>query len=397
MSQQFISNVANQENSGLGGAGRARGKAEFRTSVRPVLGEISQNLQHRRAQPARGAKQADKPFSIFCDDENAGVCKKVAPARAPLSTLPSLPAPALLRQVESFDSSSASMETDSPMVVDLEESLALPSLASAHTPAPDTADILAAPEYCKDIYDYLREAEVRVQPKYNYMSKQPDITGSMRAILVDWLVEVGEEYKLQTETLFLAVSYIDRFLSYMSVQRAKLQLVGAAAMFIASKYEEIYPPDVGEFVYITDDTYNKRQVLRMEHLVLKVLNFDLSAPTSLYFLSQLTQMSNTDEKTKHLAMYLCELSLMCAEFLRFRPSEVGAGSLALARLTTAQQPWPAALATETEMQLTGLHDCMVLLNREHSKAGTAAQQAVREKYKTIKYHRVADIPAASLV
>ena len=137
----------------------------------------------------------------------------------------------------------------------------------------------------------------------------------------------------------------------------------------------------------------------MEHLVLKVLNFDLSAPTSLYFLSQLTQMSNTDEKTKHLAMvspvcltcyshptlqYLCELSLMCAEFLRFRPSEVGAGSLALARLTTAQQPWPAALATETEMQLTGLHDCMVLLNREHSKAGTAAQQAVREKYKTIK-------------
>lgn len=46
----------------------------------------------------------------------------------------------------------------------------------------------------------------------------------------------------------------------MSVQRAKLQLVGAAAMFIASKYEEIYPPDVGEFVYITDDTYNKRQV-----------------------------------------------------------------------------------------------------------------------------------------
>ena len=57
MSQQFISNVANQENSGLGGAGRARGKAELRTTVRPVLGEISQNLQHRRAQPARGAKQ----------------------------------------------------------------------------------------------------------------------------------------------------------------------------------------------------------------------------------------------------------------------------------------------------------------------------------------------------
>ena len=47
----------------------------------------------------------------------------------------------------------------------------------------------------------------------------------------------------------------------MSVQRAKLQLVGTACMFIARKYKEIYPLDVGEFVYITDDTYNKRQVL----------------------------------------------------------------------------------------------------------------------------------------
>ena len=124
----------------------------------------------------------------------------------------------------------------------------------------------------------------------------------MRSILVDWLVEVAEEYKLQTETLYLAVAYIDRFLSYMSVQRSKLQLVGTACMFIAAKYEEIYPPDVGEFVYITDDTYNKRQVLRMEHLVLKVLGFDLSGPSANVFLSQMSELSKTEEKTKHLAM-----------------------------------------------------------------------------------------------
>ena len=137
------------------------------------------------------------------------------------------------------------------------------------------------------------------------MTKQPDISHSMRSILVDWLVEVAEEYKLHTETLYLAVSYIDRFLSYMSVQRSKLQLVGTACMFIAAKYEEIYPPDVSEFVYITDDTYNKRQVLRMEHLVLKVLGFDLSGPSANVFLSQMSELSKTDEKTKHLAMVSC--------------------------------------------------------------------------------------------
>merc|ERR1712240_628464 len=193
---------------------------------------------------------------------------------------------------------------------------------------PGSVDVFSVPEYSEDIYSYLRQSEVKYMAKHNYMSKQPDINQGMRTILVDWLVEVGEEYKLQTETLYLAVSYIDRFLSYMSVQRAKLQLVGTAAMFIASKYEEIYPPDVGEFIYITDDTYNKRQVLRMEHLVLKVLGFDLSVPTSHLFVSQLGQMSQTNEKTQHLAMYLNELSLMSGEnFLRYTPSLVAAASI----------------------------------------------------------------------
>lgn len=76
--------------------------------------------------------------------------------------------------------------------------------------------------------------QIKCRPKAGYMRKQPDITNSMRAILVDWLVEVGEEYKLQNETLYLAVNYIDRFLSSMSVLRGKLQLVGTAAMLLAS-------------------------------------------------------------------------------------------------------------------------------------------------------------------
>lgn len=81
---------------------------------------------------------------------------------------------------------------------------------------------------------YHLNLQVKCKPKVGYMKKQPDITNNMRAILVDWLVEVGEEYKLQNETLHLAVNYIDRFLSSMSVLRGKLQLVGTAAMLLAS-------------------------------------------------------------------------------------------------------------------------------------------------------------------
>lgn len=156
-------------------------------------------------------------------------------------------------------------------------------------------------EYRSDILDYLREAELRNRPKPLYMRKQPDISHSMRTILVDWLVEVGEEYNLQNETLHLAISYIDRFLSIMSVVRAKLQLVGTAAMFIAAKYEEIYPPEVNEFVYITDNTYTRKQVLRMEQLILKVLTFDLCVPTTTVFLNGFPCVGNQPPEIKFMA------------------------------------------------------------------------------------------------
>ena len=92
------------------------------------------------------------------------------------------------------------------------------------------------------------------------MRKQPDITHAMRSILVDWLVEVVDEFHLDPQTLYLAVSYSDRYLSRMSVMRSKLQLLGTATMYLSAKFEEIYPPDIGEFAYITDDTYTKKQV-----------------------------------------------------------------------------------------------------------------------------------------
>merc|ERR1740129_351123 len=257
-----------------------------------------------------------------------------------------------------------------------------------------------AQEYAVDILKSMIKREDNFQPKWNYMTKQPDITFTMRSILVDWLVEVAEEYKLQTETLYLAVAYIDRFLSYMSVQRSKLQLVGTACMFIAAKYEEIYPPDVGEFVYITDDTYNKRQVLRMEHLVLKVLGFDLSGPSANVFLSQMSELSKTKEKTKHLAMFLSELSLLHGDrFLKFSPSLMAAASLALARHSLGSseaEVWTSELASFTGYQVEDFRECLLALHSMWGEAAASPQQAINEKYKSSKYHSVSELSPAPL-
>ncbi|XP_046314435.1 cyclin-A2 isoform X2 [Marmota monax] len=246
------------------------------------------------------------------------------------------------------------------------------------------------PDYHEDIHTYLREMEVKCKPRVGYMKKQPDITNSMRAILVDWLVEVGEEYKLQNETLHLAVNYIDRFLSSMSVLRGKLQLVGTAAMLLASKFEEIYPPEVAEFVYITDDTYTKKQVLRMEHLVLKVLAFDLAAPTVNQFLTQyFLHQQPANCKVESLAMFLGELSLIDADpYLKYLPSVVAGAAFHLALYTVTGQSWPESLVQKTGYTLESLKPCLLDLHQTYLRAPQHAQQSIREKYKHSKYHGV---------
>ena len=79
----------------------------------------------------------------------------------------------------------------------------------------------------------------------------------MRSILVDWLVDVHLKFKLLPETLFITINLIDRFLEKSKVTKTRLQLVGVTALFIASKYEEIYPPELKDFIYITDRAYSK--------------------------------------------------------------------------------------------------------------------------------------------
>lgn len=249
-------------------------------------------------------------------------------------------------------------------------------------------------EYAEQILIHLKELELKNRPKSAYLKQQQDITSNMRSILVDWLVEVAEEYKLHTETLYLAVNYTDRFLSKMSVLRGKLQLLGTASMYIASKYEEIFPPDVNEFVYITDDTYTKQQVLRMEHLILKVLNFHMNAPTANCFLLHFIRYSQVEQKCEYLARYLSELTLIEADpFLEYVPSIIASSALYLSMLTFKQN-WNDSMIKLTGYTINDLKKCIIDLYKRWSNAPQHAQQAVQDKYRQERFNYVAlvDLP-----
>ena len=132
----------------------------------------------------------------------------------------------------------------------------------------------------------------------------------MRAILVDWIISVHAKFKLLSETLYLTVNLIDRYFSRFSIQKADVQLVGVAALLIATKYEEIYPPTVKDFIYLTDNTYSRPQILAMEQSILFHLQFEIQQTSSFRFLERFSKIAKADSPTFFLAQYLLELALL---------------------------------------------------------------------------------------
>ncbi|KAI5420878.1 Cyclin-B1-4 [Lathyrus oleraceus] len=128
--------------------------------------------------------------------------------------------------------------------------------------ATDKDNELAATEYIDDIYKFykLREGDC---PVHDYMVSQPDINAKMRAILIEWLIEVHRKFELMPEIFYLTLNIVDRFLSMKVVPRKELQLIGISSMLIASKYEEIWAPEVTDFVCISDNAYVREQMENM--------------------------------------------------------------------------------------------------------------------------------------
>lgn len=116
----------------------------------------------------------------------------------------------------------------------------------------------------------------------------------MRKILIDWLVDVHRKFRLRQETLFMAVNLVDRYLEKTeeSVPKAKFQLFGVTCLFVAAKFEEIYPPSLSDFVYVCADTYTAGQILEMEGLILNALDFNLVYSSCLQLLGIYARQSN---------------------------------------------------------------------------------------------------------
>ena len=260
-------------------------------------------------------------------------------------------------------------------------------------------------DYSSSILSNLRESEALTLPSPSYMDViQGDLSFPMRSILLDWLVEVAAEYHLQAQTIFLCVAYVDRFLAHTAIDRRRLQLVGITCMLVAAKYWEIYPPTIDDFVYISDHTYDKEQVLDMERAVLTTLRFQLTTPTAWEFGRRLGRDCAQGEVEQALMDFLLEAFVQEPAFLHHRPSVVAASAayLAMSTMRKKTQGEVARLVQQhSAYEYRELKTCVQQLHCMHERlfldpagavaAGTTGLKAVKDKYSSAKLHHVSRI------
>lgn len=124
------------------------------------------------------------------------------------------------------------------------------------------------------------------------LEEHPGLQPRMRAILLDWLNEVCEVYKLHRESYYLAVDYLDRYLTRArQVQKTHLQLIGITCLFVAAKVEEIYPPKICEFAYVTDGACTEHDILQQEKLLLQALRWHICPVTPTAWLGIYMQLN----------------------------------------------------------------------------------------------------------
>merc|ERR1719466_575933 len=255
-------------------------------------------------------------------------------------------------------------------------------------------------EYTQDVYSYLRKLEPSSAVRAGHLLGC-SINEKMRAVLVDWLVEVQLQFKLLQETLFSTISIVDRFLAVegLTITRSKLQLVGVAAMFLASKVEEVYAPACSDFVYITDHAYTEDAIKQMEMKILQTLKFNLFEPLSLHFLRRYSKAGDVDVLQHSLAKFAIELALVEYDLVPVPGSKLAAAALCLSLMLLEPKEKQSGIWGETLVFYSGFHkeELMPIVYRLAQSIASSSlkgskMEAIRNKYRGAKFMKVADLP-----
>ncbi|XP_009110455.1 putative cyclin-B3-1 isoform X2 [Brassica rapa] len=245
----------------------------------------------------------------------------------------------------------------------------------------DESNQLEVAEYVDDIYQFYWTSEALNPALGYYLSTQTKVSPVTRGILINWLIEVHFKFHLMHETLYLTMNLLDRYLSQVAVQKNEMQLIGLTALLLASKYEDYWHPRIKDLISISAESYTRQQILGMERIMLKQLQFRLNEATPYVFMLRFLKAARSNKKLEQLAFYLIELCLVEYEALKFKPSLLCASAIYVARCTLRMTPvWTPLLNNHTHYNVSQMKDCSDMILRFHKAAKTGKLRVTYDKY-----------------
>lgn len=176
--------------------------------------------------------------------------------------------------------------------------------------------------------------EQSLRPHVEYMSYHPDLTWSIRRILLEWLDRVCSSHQYQEETFYMAVYYFDRYMSRTSyVKRTSVQLIGTTCLNIAAKVEEESFVKMKDLARLTDGAYTAKQMLLMEAQVFKKLNWELYHVPCVEWVNALMIVRPHNQLATKIRQLLRQ-AVLKQEFIRYKPSEIAAAIVLIFELST---------------------------------------------------------------
>lgn len=253
----------------------------------------------------------------------------------------------------------------------------------------DVHDPQSCVEYVKDIHSHLKKIETKYRADPTYLSKQSIMRHKHRFTVVNWMIEMHQKFQLNNATLFLAVNLLDRFLSLQDISLKNLQLLAATCMFVASKYEDLQYPISSEIVEISSHAFSKEELLKMERILLKELDFNITVATVYPFLKRYLKCARCDFNQLALAYYLAELSLLEEASLYYLPSQISSACIYIAgRLCQKKNSWDDVLQYYTGYTEQDIEPCASVIvkiarkyNSNDIKTCTRTKYSQEEKAK----------------
>ncbi|CAD8044253.1 unnamed protein product [Paramecium primaurelia] len=248
--------------------------------------------------------------------------------------------------------------------------------------------------YKNEIVTFMRERSCKSIFKMTAFQFQTEITEKMRSILLDWLIDVHHKFKLEPETLFLTISIIDRVLELHQIPKSKFQLYGVAALFIASKYEEVYSvPHVRDLVYVCDNAYPKEEILQAEGQIISLLSFDFLTTSTYRMLNIYQETAKLEQKNFMLCRYLIELSLLEYPMIQYSNNVLASAAIYLVHKIRRIHP---SWSQDQMVSITGLNEidirtcakemCNLLQGQDKKQFNS-----LRKKFSLPKYLEVSKI------